>query len=84
MSLITLFGRGHSGTRVLCHTLSQSGVFMGEPLNECGDLIPPEEMYEAYRILGAKVKWKGAESLPVFEFLKLPMDEYGHEGPRDG
>lgn len=43
----------------MSHTLSQSGVFMGEPLNESGDLIPPEKMYEACRVLAHKVIWKG-------------------------
>jgi hypothetical protein len=43
----------------MSHTLSESGVYMGEPLNESGDLLPPEEMYEACRILGKRVKWKG-------------------------
>lgn len=59
MSLITIIGRGHSGTRAISHTLSQSGAFMGRQLNESGDLIPPEEMYEACRILGKQVEWRG-------------------------
>jgi len=57
--LVTIIGRGHSGTRVISHTLSSSGVFMGEPLNEAGDLLPPESMYAACRILAPHVKWKG-------------------------
>ena len=59
MMLVTIIGRGHSGTRAMSHTLSVSGVFMGEPLNESGDLIPPEEMYEACRVFARKVKWLG-------------------------
>ena len=39
--LITVIGRGHSGTRAMSHTLSASGVFMGAPLNVSGDLVPP-------------------------------------------
>ncbi len=39
---VTVIGRGHSGTRAMSHTLSASGVFMGSPLNESGDLLPPE------------------------------------------
>ena len=31
--LITIIGRGHSGTRSISHPLSASGVYMGEPLN---------------------------------------------------
>jgi hypothetical protein len=59
MSLITIIGRGHSGTRAISHTLSASGVFMGEPLNVSGDLLPPENMYDACRVLAPFVDWKG-------------------------
>jgi hypothetical protein len=59
MSIITVIGRGHSGTRAMSHTLSASGVFMGEPLNESGDLLPPQNMYDACRILAKTVVWKG-------------------------
>ncbi|MFW6158021.1 MAG: sulfotransferase family protein [Planctomycetota bacterium] len=58
MSLITVIGRGHGGTRAMSHTLSESGVFMGADLNESGDLIPPEDMYEACRVLARGVRWK--------------------------
>ena len=57
--LVTVIGRGHSGTRAMSHTLSASGVFMGSPLNESGDLLPPESMYEATRILARYVRWLG-------------------------
>ena len=33
MSLITIIGRGHSGTRAISHTLYASGVYMGRLLN---------------------------------------------------
>ena len=59
MSLITVIGRGHSGTRVMSHTLSESGVYMGEPLNQSGDLLPPEDMYDACRVLARYVRWQG-------------------------
>jgi hypothetical protein len=59
MSLITVIGRGHSGTRAMSHTLSASGVFMGAPLNESGDLLPPQDMYEACRVLARYVRWCG-------------------------
>jgi hypothetical protein len=55
MSLITVIGRGHSGTRAMSHTLSRSGVFMGEPLNDSGDLIPGADMYDACRIFAEYV-----------------------------
>jgi len=59
MTLVTIIGRGHSGTRAISHTLSASGVFMGEPLNESGDLLPPEAMYDACRVLARSVEWRG-------------------------
>lgn len=57
--MVTVIGRGHSGTRAISHTLSASGVFMGEPLNGSGDLLPPEAMYDACRVLGPRVAWRG-------------------------
>jgi hypothetical protein len=62
MSLVTIIGRGHSGTRAMSHTLSASGVFMGSPLNVSGDLLPPEAMYEACRVLARYVIWQGGLS----------------------
>ncbi len=59
MSLITIIGRGHGGTRAMSHTLSASQVFMGEPLNQSGDLLPPQAMYEACRVMAKHVKWLG-------------------------
>lgn len=59
MSLITIIGRGHSGTRAISQTLSASGVFMGEPLNESGDLLPAEPMYEACRVAARSIRWEG-------------------------
>ncbi len=53
--LITIIGRGHSGTRAMSRTLSESGVFMGAQLNASGDLIPPEDMYNACRIMSRYV-----------------------------
>ena len=43
----------------MSHTLSASGVFMGAPLNESGDLLPPQAMYDACRVLARYVAWKG-------------------------
>lgn len=56
---VTIIGRGNSGTRTISHTLTASGVFMGEPINESGDLLPPESMYEACRIFGRHVAYRG-------------------------
>lgn len=59
MSLITVIGRGHSGTRAISHTLYTSNVHMGEPLNKSGDLVPPDLMYEACRVIARYVTWQG-------------------------
>jgi len=59
MSLITIIGRGHGGTRAMSHTLQASGVYMGHPLNVSGDLLPPDAMYAACRVLGRYVVWQG-------------------------
>lgn len=59
MSLVTIIGRGHSGTRAISHTLYASGVYMGGHLNRSGDLIPPYEMYNACRVMAEHVEWKG-------------------------
>ena len=59
-TLITIIGRGNSGTRVMSSTLSQSGVFMGEPIKEdSADLVPAEDMYEACRIIARYIPWQG-------------------------
>jgi hypothetical protein len=58
-SPVTVIGRGHSGTRAMSHTLTASGTFMGEPLNGSGDLLPPDAMYEAARVFGRQVRWRG-------------------------
>jgi hypothetical protein len=59
MSLITIIGRGHSGTRAISHTLYASGVYMGSMLNPSGDLLPPYDMYDACRIFARYVAWEG-------------------------
>ncbi|MEM7534349.1 MAG: sulfotransferase [Chloroflexota bacterium] len=59
MPLVTIIGRGHSGTRAISHTLYASGVFMGNQLNRSGDKIPPGNMYDACRVMAKYVQWKG-------------------------
>ncbi len=59
MSLITIIGRGHGGTRAMSHTLQASGVYMGHPLNVSGDLLPPKAMYDACRVMARYVQWQG-------------------------
>jgi hypothetical protein len=49
----------------MSHTLSNSGVFMGQPVNRSGDLIPPDAMYEACRVLARYVGWQAATKAPA-------------------
>jgi sulfotransferase family protein len=97
VTLITIIGRGHSGTRAISHTLSASGVFMGSPLNASGDLLPPEAMYDACRIIARHIHWKGglnwdfreAHSCPIPEEFVYLIDQYltsvtNHPGEHKG
>jgi hypothetical protein len=72
--LVTIIGRGHSGTRSISHTLSQSGVHMGAPLNVSGDLLPPEDMYEACRVMARHVVWRGGLEWDFSKLHTLPID----------
>jgi len=72
--MITVIGRGHSGTRAMSHTLSASGVFMGEPLNVSGDLLPPEEMYEACRVMAHYLVYKGGMEWDFTPLFTMPID----------
>lgn len=58
MSMITVIGRGHSGTRAISHTLYASGVYMGDTINRSGDMVPPQAMYEACRVIARYIKWQ--------------------------
>jgi hypothetical protein len=72
--LVTVIGRGHSGTRVMSQTLSDSGVYMGEPLNESWDLIPPEDMYEACRVMARCVTHEGGLEWDFSRLRTGPID----------
>ena len=74
MALITVIGRGHSGTRAISHTLYASGVFMGSQLNPSGDKIPPHAMYDACRVLAQHVQWNGGLSWEFEPLLTMPID----------
>ncbi len=56
---LIIIGRGHSGTRILPKALEGSGIFFGSPLNSAYDLLPAEPIYEACRIFGPYVTYKG-------------------------
>jgi Sulfotransferase family len=75
--VITVIGRGHSGTRAISHTLYASGVYMGRNLNPSGDLVPPQAMYDACRIFGRYVKWNGDLSWDFSQVHKMDIpDEF--------
>ena len=73
-TLITVIGRGHSGTRAISHTLYASGVFMGNQLNPSGDKIPPQAIYDACRVMGKYVKWKGGLTWDFDALQTAPID----------
>lgn len=72
--LIVVIGRGHSGTRVLAHTLLASRVFVGRLVNPSGDKVPPKEMYKACRMVGPHVKWNGGLSWDFDRLHTMPVD----------
>jgi hypothetical protein len=76
MSLITVIGRGHSGTRAISHTLYTSNVYMGNILNASGDLLPPEAMYDACRVMARYVRWQGGLSwdFSALHTMEIPAE----------
>jgi hypothetical protein len=72
--LITIIGRGHGGTRAMSHTLSHSGIYMGNTLNGSGDLLPPEQMYEACRVMSKHVVYKGNMQWNFSKLHTMPID----------
>ena len=74
MGLVTIIGRGHSGTRAISHTLTASGVYMGEPLNVSGDLVPADAMYEACRVMARQVVHLGGMRWDFSRLHTMPID----------
>lgn len=72
--MITVIGRGHSGTRAISHTLMASGVFMGAVINESGDMLPPEDLYEACRVMGKYVVHLGGNQWDFSNLHSMPID----------
>lgn len=72
--MVTVIGRGHSGTRAIAQTLSASGVYMGEPLNKAGDLLPPDAIYEACRLLSRHVSHYGGTNWDFQRLRNMPPD----------
>ncbi len=79
MSLITVIGRGHSGTRLISHTLYASGVHMGGLINASGDKMPPAALYDACRVMAKYVKWNGGLSWDFDALHTMDIDpEFTH------
>ena len=77
--MIIVIGRGHSGTRVISHTLAQSGVFMGR-CNDSGDLVPGNAMYAACHLFARQRDFKGFVAL-IELYLETILDsEAEHKG----
>ncbi len=72
--MTTVIGRGHSGTRAMSHTLSASGVYMGAKINVSGDLIPPDDMYEACRVMARNVEYLGNNQWDFSRLHTMPID----------
>jgi len=72
--LVTIIGRGHSGTRAISHTLYASGVFMGSTINPSGDKVPPEDLYEACRVMARYVRWTGGLHWDFSQLHTMPLD----------
>lgn len=75
MTLITIIGRGHGGTRAMSHTLQASGVYMGHPLNVSGDLLPPRAIYDACRVMARYVKWQGGLQWDFSALHTMPIPQ---------
>ena len=74
MSLITIIGRGHSGTRAISHTLYASNVYIGNMINQSGDKIPPGAMYEACGVMAKYVRWNGGLSWDFTPLHTMEID----------
>jgi len=72
--MITIIGRGHSGTRAISHTLMSSGVFMGSVINESGDMLPPEDLYDACRVMAKYVVHLGNNQWDFSPLHSMPID----------
>jgi len=51
-----------------------SGVFMGDMLNQSGDMLPPEDLYEACRVMAAYVDYKGGLEWDFSRLHTMPID----------
>lgn len=72
--MITIIGRGHGGTRAISHTLMASGVFMGATINESGDMLPPDDLYDACRVMAKYVVHLGNNQWDFSQLHSMPID----------
>jgi hypothetical protein len=72
--LVIVIGRGHSGTRAISRTLQESGVFMGDELNESYDLVPATPMYDACRVIARHVRHLGGVTWDFSRLHSMPLD----------
>ena len=73
--LITIIGRGHSGTRIPSKMLIDSGVYMGN-VNSSYDLVPPDKLYEAARMINKKVRYLGNYKWDFSELKNPPPEKF--------
>ena len=65
--IVTIIGRGNSGTRILSHIFEKNGINMGKPVNDSGDYLGRSgrqgphfaNMYKASKFTGKRVPYKG-------------------------
>jgi len=61
----------------MAQTLLASGVYLGHPLNRSSDLLPPEPMYDACRVLARHVRWLGGLEWDFDTLHTMPIpDEF--------
>jgi hypothetical protein len=58
----------------MSHTLTASGVYMGGEINKSGDLVPPEDMYEACRVMARHVEYLGQNRWDFSKLHTVPID----------
>ena len=79
MTLITMIGRGHSGTRAMSHTLSASGVFMGESAERIWVIYSlRSDMYACTRVLARYVQMAGRSTMGLGCYIRAryPIREF--------
>jgi hypothetical protein len=72
--MVTVIGRGHSGTRAISQTLYASGFYMGATLNPSADLVPAQQFYEACRVVARHVRYLGGLEWDFSALHAMPLD----------